>query len=477
MSWVRRVRSLPVRGKVLLTVLGAAVAALGASTYLSFRYWENEALASAQRQALLAAASTRASLEGAIRLGRLSPAHHQLSQLREDGDVTAARVYGPDGRILLSADPFEEGRRAASVFIPDAAELPPEGITKPTDKGGEVRAYLPVSIPEPAVLEIEFSVSKTMAAMERGARLGMGLMAVSLLAVGVVVVTMFEREVVAPLHRMDVLLRQQGNQHGPRNELVHLERSVTELLEKEREVEARAADQDRRLAAQEGLAQVGELAAEMAHEFKRPLASIQTAVGLLQQEYELDEGGRVMLGAVHQQLDRLHETMQDLFSLAKPLVVEGSAVDLADVLDDALAGLAGLPGTEKVDVHWSYGQEKVLVPGDARRLGQAFLNVLGNAVEAMPDGGHLTIGTSRRPDGSVEVSVTDTGHGLDPDEVERALRPFYSTKPLGTGLGLPLVARIVAAHRGGMAIESRPKHGTTVRITLPVVPEPAHPGA
>jgi len=75
------------------------------------------------------------------------------------------------------------------------------------------------------------------------------------------------------------------------------------------------------------------------------------------------------------------------------------------------------------------------------------------------------------------VSVTDTGHGLDPEEVDRALRPFYSTKPLGTGLGLPLVARIVSAHRGGLAIESRPKHGTTVRITLPVVPEHGTAGA
>ncbi len=478
MSWVRRVRSLPVRGKVLLTVLGAAVAALGGSTYLSFRYWENEALASAERQALLAAASTQATLESAIRLGRLSPAHHALARLREGGDVTTARVYSKDGRILISADNYEEGTRAASVFIPDPTELPRSGIVKVSESGDAVRAYLPVSIPQPAVLEVEFSVAPTMAAMERGARLGMGLMAVSLLAVGIVVVTMFEREVVAPLHRMDILLRSEaGGQARPRNELVHLERSVTELLEKGREVEARAADQDKRLAAQEGLAQVGELAAEMAHEFKRPLASIQTAVSVLQQEYELDEGGSEVLEAVHLQLDRLHETMQDLFSLAKPLVLEDGAVDLADVLDEALAGLAGMPGIGHVETHRTYGHQRILVRGDGRRLTQAFLNVMGNAVEAMSEGGHLTVAVRSRARESVEVSVTDTGHGLDPEEVDRALRPFYSTKPLGTGLGLPLVARIVSAHRGGLAIESRPKHGTTVRITLPVVPEHVTAGA
>lgn len=467
MSWVRSARSLPVRGKLLLTVLGAAVAALGASTYLSFRYWENEALASAERQALLAAASTQVTLESAIRLGRLAPAHHALTRLREGGDVTLARVYGPDGRILLSADHHEEGTRTGAVFIPNATELPRTGIVKRALSGDAVRAYLPVSIPEPGVLEVEFSVAPTMAAMERGARLGMGLMAFSLLAVGIVIVTMFEREVVAPLHRMDVLLRAGSGRHGeglPRNELHHLEQSVTELLAKERQVAA----QDRRLAAQAGLAQVGELAAEMAHEFKRPLASIRTAVSVLQQEYELDEGGREVLNAANGQLERLYDTMQDLFSLAKPLVVEDATVELTDVLDDALAELSGIPGIETVEVHRAYAAQGVRVPGDSRRLRQAFLNVLANGVEAMPGGGHLSIAVEVRPGDSVEVAITDVGAGMEPEQVEEALKPFYSTKPLGTGLGLPLVARIVAAHGGGLAVESRPRRGTTVRITLPL---------
>ena len=476
MSWVRRARSLPVRGKLLLTVLGAAVAALGGSTYLSFRYWENEALASAQRQALLAAASTQATLESAIRLGRLAPAHHALTRLREEADVTLARVYGPDGRIILSADHFEEGTRTGAVFIPNAAELPRSGLVKASESGDAVRAYLPVAIPEPGVLEVEFSVAPTMAAMERGARLGMGLMAFSLLAVGIVVVTMFEREVVAPLHRMDVLLRAEAERRSqpiPRNELHHLEQSVTELLEKEREVQAMAAVQGRQMAAREGLAQVGELAAEMAHEFKRPLASIRTAVSVLEQEYELGEGGREVLKAANGQLERLHETMQDLFSLAKPLVLEDAAVDLSEVLDEAMAELSGLPGITAVEVHRLYATGSVQVPGDGRRLRQAFLNVLANGAEAMlPDGGHLTVSTELRPGGAVEVAITDTGNGLEPEQVEQALKPFYSTKPLGTGLGLPLVARIVAAHGGGLAIESRPKRGTTVRITLPTVADP-----
>lgn len=481
MRWVRRARALPVRGKLLLTVLGAAVAALGASTYLSFRYWENEAMEAAQRQALLAAASTQATLESAIRLGRMGPAHHALTRLREEAGVTMARVYGPDGRILLSADHVEEGTRTGAVFIPKATELPRGGIVRPVDGRPAVRAYVPVSTPEPGVLEIEFSVAPTMAAMERGARLGMGLMAFSLLAVGIVVVTMVEREVVRPLHRMDVLLRTEARRRGttaPRNELQYLERSVVELLEKERVGEAQAAAQDRQRAAREGLAQVGELAAEMAHEFKRPLASIRTAVSVLQQEYELDEGGKEVLTAVNGQLERLHETMQDLFSLARPLILEEDPVELGEVLDEALTELVGTPGIERVEVHRAYTYGAIHVPGDGRRLRQAFLNVMANGVEAMSgEGGHLTVAVQLRPGSQVEVSIADTGHGLEAEQVEQALKPFYSTKPRGTGLGLPLVARILAAHGGGLAIESRPRRGTTVRITLPVVDAPKGVGS
>ena len=382
------------------------------------------------------------------------------------------RVYDIDGRILISADHFEEGERPGAMFLPDPAEIARTGIIRHSPTGDAVSAYLPVSVPEPAILEVELSVAATMAAMTRGARLGMGLMAASLLAVGIVLVTMLEREVVAPLRRVDVLLREHrrpDSANGSGDELSELEQSVSELLEEGRGLERRVAEEEHRMAAREGLAEVGQLAAEMAHEFKRPLASIRTAVSMLEQEYELDEGGRQVLGAVNGQLEHLHETMQDLFSLAKPLVLEGEPVEVADLLDEAIAELAGLPGSERVEVHRTYAYDGLAVQGDARRLRQALSNIMANGVEAMPEGGHLNVAVLPAEPGFVEISIQDTGNGLAPAEVERALRPFYSTKPLGTGLGLPLVARIIAAHRGGLAIESRPHVGTKVRITLPAL--------
>ena len=162
---------------------------------------------------------------------------------------------------------------------------------------------------------------------------------------------------------------------------------------------------------------------------------------------------------------------------AKPVVLPEAAVELANTLDDALVELSGLLDLSKIHIHRSYAHEGRKIPGDPRRLRQAFLNVLTNAAEAMPEGGDLTVSVRPAESDCVEVAIPDTGGGLDPEAVDRALRPFYSTKPAGTGLGLPLVARIIAAHQGGLAIESWPHAGTTVRITLPLVHDSDSRGA
>ncbi|NIY08044.1 MAG: hypothetical protein GWN02_07080 [Gemmatimonadetes bacterium] len=116
------------------------------------------------------------------------------------------------------------------------------------------------------------------------------------------------------------------------------------------------------------------------------------------------------------------------------------------------------------------------VSGDGHRLEQAALNVMLNAVESMEHGGRLTIRLFTHED-RVVAEFEDTGPGIPPGEVEKVLLPFYSTKPAGTGLGLPLVTRVVAAHDGTLDIRSEPGRGTTVRMAFPVRAEAADVGA
>ncbi|MEJ2502891.1 MAG: ATP-binding protein, partial [Gemmatimonadota bacterium] len=361
------------------------------------------------------------------------------------------------------------------VWIPSARDLPSRGTARPAPDGSGVNAFLPIRAGGASILEVDFSLRELEEAMDRAARLGLLLLIGSVAAVIVIVATMLEREVVSPIERMVGILGPQDAGRGS-GELERIEEGVTDLLRKGQEAEARAAEQEERLAQQAGFAQVGEMAAEMAHEFKRPLTSIRSAVSLLEQEYELNEQAQSLLTAVDGQLGRLTETMQDLFALAKPVEMRSEQVDLRDTVDEAMGALSSLTTTQGRHVERDYDPDLPSVCGDAHRLGQAMLNVMLNAMEAMEEGGKLTV-SLRRPGDAVVARFHDTGPGIPQEEIERVVLPFYSTKPSGTGLGLPLVARVVAAHGGALDIRSQPGEGTTVELVIPVRSVPAPAGA
>lgn len=466
MGWIRRLREQPLRTKLIITAVGAAVLVLGIASSLTFRYWREESVAAAEQQALLAAASVRSSVESAISAGQPDRARSALRELVELESITGARVYGSDGAILVSSQRSEEGERPPGVWLPSPRDLPSGGTARATDSGDEVKAFLPLRAGGAGILEVDFSLAPLEAAMDRAARLGLLLLIGSLAAVTLIVATMLEREVVTPIERVVDILGPTGRRRT--DELVGLRESVADLVRNKRE-------QEQRLASQAGFAEVGEMAAEMAHEFKRPLASIRSAVSLLEQEYELNDQAQSLLDAVDGQLGKLTETMQDLFALAKPVELESDQVDLRDAVDDALAHLAGLVDTSAVSIERVYDPDLPFIFGDQHRLEQAALNVMLNALEAMEEEGSLRIRLAGNAD-AVVAEFTDTGPGIPREEVEKVVLPFYSTKPAGTGLGLPLVARVVAAHGGKLDIRSEPGQGTTVRMVLPTRTQPESEG-
>jgi signal transduction histidine kinase len=469
MSWIRRLRGQPLRTKLVITAVGTAVIVFGVVSSLTFRYWRQESVAAAEQQALLAAASVRSAVEAGLTAGDPARARRALQELVRLESIVAARVYSPAGAIVVSTNRGEEGARPVGVWIPSPRDIPAMGTARVTAGGDLVNAFLPLRAGGASILQVDFSLAPLQAAMDRAARLGLLLLVGSLAAVIFIVATMLEREVVTPIERVAEILGPQGPP-GRGGELDRIEASVSDLLRKEQAAARLAAEQEARLATQAGFAEVGEMAAEMAHEFKRPLASIRSAVSLLEQEYQLDEQAQALLAAVDSQLGKLTETMQDLFALAKPVELESEQVELGDTVDSALAQLAGLVDTTGRRVARLYDPRTPVVHGDRHRIEQMVLNVMLNAMEAMEqEGGALTI-RIRPVAGGAALEFRDTGPGIPASEIERVVLPFYSTKPAGTGLGLPLVARVVAAHRGELDIESEPGQGTTVRIVLPAQP-------
>lgn len=231
----------------------------------------------------------------------------------------------------------------------------------------------------------------------------------------------------------------------------------------------RAKGEEERLRRSERLAAVGELAASIAHEIRNPLTILNGSFQLLPQRLDdpqfLSDFARIA-GA---ELARVNSTVEALLSFARFATPRMAPVDLGEVLRRTADLMRAYAERHRVVIAEHYAADLPTVRGDSEHLQQAFLNLLLNAIQAMPDGGTLTLKTAHAPGSHlVTATVADTGCGIRPEDRERVFNVFYSTKPGGTGLGLPLVHRIIDEHGGFIEFDSAPGEGTTFVVSLPV---------
>jgi two-component system NtrC family sensor kinase len=220
----------------------------------------------------------------------------------------------------------------------------------------------------------------------------------------------------------------------------------------------------------EQLAIAGRMAASLAHEINNPL---QAAIGCLDLSLEqLSEGKEPHqhLQVTAQALDRASRVVAQLRALHYPLETESKQPsDLNQLLQNMLLLTEKRCLDQGVEVDWQANADlpPVMLVPDA--MEQVCLNLLLNALEAMPQGGRLAVGTRRTEDpAGIWIEVRDTGHGIPADELEHLFEPFYSTKPHSLGLGLFISHNIVLEHGGHMEVDSQEGEGTTFGIWLPL---------
>ncbi|MCL6636960.1 MAG: PAS domain-containing protein [Alicyclobacillus sp.] len=214
----------------------------------------------------------------------------------------------------------------------------------------------------------------------------------------------------------------------------------------------------------EKLASVGELAASVAHEIRNPLTAIKGFIKLLPTAPPGTE--QRYLDIVNSELDRIESILNELLALAKPQFGPRDRLDLRELLTNVLTRLHVLAQQHHIEVQTRWEAGVPLVMGIAKRLEQALLHVLRNAMEAMPQGGTLQIQLTRRGSGAL-LRIADTGVGIPHDRLAKLGEPFYTTKEKGTGLGLAVTYKVIEQHGGTLSIESQVGVGTTVTIWLP----------
>ncbi|WP_248353720.1 two-component system sensor histidine kinase NtrB [Anaeromyxobacter oryzae] len=242
-----------------------------------------------------------------------------------------------------------------------------------------------------------------------------------------------------------------------RKKLEELERARSELAS---EALARA----------QTLEQIG---SKVAHELKNPLTGVKALVQLgLRNPAEGASHDR--LEVVEREVSRMQEILQNYLSFTRPLQgVEPRRVDLGPLVSDTLEVLSARANDARVRL---YADGDAMVEADPRRLREALLNLVANAIEATPPGGEVFVEVRAAAEGA-ELVVRDTGRGMPPEVLGRIGTPFFTTRDDGTGLGVVLARSVIAQHGGSLRYESEPGKGTRVEVTLPRVAREGRDGA
>ncbi len=243
------------------------------------------------------------------------------------------------------------------------------------------------------------------------------------------------------------------------------------------------------------LASLGEMAASVAHEVRNPLASIKTSMQMLLDDLvgdvpsvdgnttagQIDDDMLDSVRVVLKEVERLDSIVRDLLLFSRPRSFHPVECNVVEICERVLSLIANRCAGANVVVHRAYlNAPTVLV--DIAQIEQVLLNLCINALQAMHEGGILTISCQARQvpatdlltraSSWLEITVSDTGTGIAPDQIERIFQPFYTTKAHGIGLGLPISRRLVEDHHGALTVESKPGYGATFTIQLPLPDEP-----
>jgi len=255
-----------------------------------------------------------------------------------------------------------------------------------------------------------------------------------------------------------------------RDEIGELSRSFNYMLERlseDRELRLR-------LRTAEHLASLGQVAQTMAHEIRNPLNFINLSIehlrdSLVSGDPLKDDRTAAMVASIKGEIQRISRFVEQYLEYGRPIQLQRRPVDLQKMLQEVRELIAARAAIQRVAVAW---EDEPLPPvmADADFLRTCLINILGNALDAMPDGGKLVL-VGEASEDQVSLRFQDSGVGMDAQQLARVFEPFFTTKPQGLGLGLALTRKIVEEHGGSIAIDSVHGTGCTVTLVLPLLQE------
>jgi signal transduction histidine kinase len=216
----------------------------------------------------------------------------------------------------------------------------------------------------------------------------------------------------------------------------------------------------------ERLAFTGRIAASIAHEIRNPLGNVSIAAQQLNKVYSKDKHWSKNIEVIIRNTERINFLITELLNCARPPELNIRPHNMHGIIENVLNSIRSSLSIQWIEVIKKFDAKPSIINVDKEHINRVFLNLVINAVEAMPKGGTMTISTSIEGDFFV-VKIQDTGVGIPEEDIIKIFDPFFTSKEKGTGLGLSVVYGIINSHQGTIEVDSKAGEGTTITITLP----------
>jgi two-component system, NtrC family, sensor histidine kinase HydH len=385
-------------------------------------------------------------------------------------EIVRVKIYDTNTGVIWSDEPRLEGERfpdnpqlvqalsGQTTVNLDTDELKRENVYERNEFAQLVEVYVPIVFPDTSrivgVVETYKTPNQVFASIRKGQLTVIGT---SLLGGAFLYLSLFW------------IVRRAGRRIEDQH--TALEQRTQELILANEELRAVQAQ----LLEAERLAAIGEVVTAVAHGIRNPLANIRAAAQVASLESR-DAGASTLVPKslinIMLEVDRLEGRLKELLQFVRPASRPSEPLDLNSVLRESLRMVEGRIAKTHLKVEAKLAEGLPQMMGSAILLEQVFLGLIGNAIEAIPDGaGSITVLSGRDVDGtgvpSIFVEIRDTGVGIPAEQLSRIFEPFYTTKAQGTGLGLAIAKKFAEAHGGALTVRSRPGEGTAFRVTFP----------
>jgi two-component system NtrC family sensor kinase len=475
--------------RVILLSISLLAFGISAFTFLNLKKEQTQLINSARESTEILLNTIEGSIYNSMRIGNTEDTQVILEMVGRSHKLMAVRIFHPHGIVLKSSLPAEVGKAVDNDDYQLYINNQSEGIFTSGPQGEVLKMLKPIYNDQPChtchgfktkiigVLNVNYSLVETRKRMIEATQLfifsTIAIIIFLSASISMVMVKFVRRplkQIVANMAKVeegDLSIRMgQGGEDEVGQLITSFNSMVDRLDTAKKELDQLHFQQMERA---DRLASVGEMAAGIAHEIKNPLTGIAAAITIIRDDFQPSDPRKEIINEMLEQIKRLDKTVNDLLFFGKPTLPEPAWVDINSVLKKTLLFAAQHRGGKNVEKRLELAEGLPPVYVDSKQIQQVFLNLILNALQAMRDGGILTITSATFERGGekwVRASVADNGPGIPSPILEKIFTPFFTTKAQGTGLGLAICHKLIAQHGGDITVRSEDGQGTVFTVDL-----------